>query len=252
MLVCYTIQNMSAIFESSALPRYAQLADLFRARVAKAVWAHGSLLPSIDALMLEFDVSRVTVRQAVDILAREGLLSPQRGRGTLVTGKVPEQKRLKLQTSLKEFIGLEEGIPPKVIPLSETNRLPRLLKGEGTLALEYVCMHRLHTRNGSPIAVLTIYLDKLIFDRDPKRFRREQVVPILACMPKLKLSHASQVLTVSTADLATAQHLGIALNAPVADVRRLFRDDQGRVIYLAEIVNRGDAIRVEMNLLPHS
>ena len=53
------------IFGSTPMPRYLQLAGLIRQRVAKGYWPPGSLLPSIEHLMVEFDVARVTVRQAI-------------------------------------------------------------------------------------------------------------------------------------------------------------------------------------------
>ena len=38
-------------------------------------------------LVEEFGVARVTVRQAVELLARDGLVSPQQGHGTFVTAR---------------------------------------------------------------------------------------------------------------------------------------------------------------------
>ncbi len=58
------------------------------------------------------------------------------------------------------------------------------------------------------------------------------------------------MLTIGTADLEVARLLGVPVNAPVAEVRRVFRDETGRVIYLGEVTYRGDAIHVEMNLKP--
>ena len=40
------------------------------------------------------------------------------------------------------------------------------------------------------------------------------------------------------------------MNAPTAEVRRVFRDSEGVVIYFADVVYRGDAIRLEMDLKP--
>ena len=54
--------------------------------------------------------------------------------------------------------------------------------------------------------------------------------------------------TIGAADVETATHLHIAANAPVAEVRRVFNDPEGVVIYLAEVTYKGDAIRLEMNL----
>ena len=80
---------MHDTFSHSPVPRYAQLADLLRQRIARGVWKKGEKLPSLDELMAEFGVARVTVRQAVERLTRESLVSPQRGRGTFVTAPAP-------------------------------------------------------------------------------------------------------------------------------------------------------------------
>ena len=47
-----------------------------------------------------------------------------------------------------------------------------------------------------------------------------------------------------------ARLLGLPMNAPVAEVRRIFKDPSGTVIYLAEVTYRGDAIHVQMDLKP--
>jgi GntR family transcriptional regulator len=57
------------------------------------------------------------------------------------------------------------------------------------------------------------------------------------------------VLTIGTADLEVARLLGTAAGAPVAEVRRVFRAPERRVIYLGEVVYRGDFVRVEFDLV---
>jgi len=47
-----------------------------------------------------------------------------------------------------------------------------------------------------------------------------------------------------------AQHLGINVNAPVAEVRRVFTGPERRVIYLGEVTYRGDFVRMEIDLKP--
>ncbi|RYF34475.1 MAG: GntR family transcriptional regulator, partial [Comamonadaceae bacterium] len=61
-------------FSDSPIPRYLQVADLLRQRIARGIWAHGDRLPSLDALGVEFGVARVTVRQSIELLARDGLV----------------------------------------------------------------------------------------------------------------------------------------------------------------------------------
>ena len=67
---------------SGPMPRYAQLADVFRQRISRNRWPPGTKLPTLEALMREFDVARITVRQAMELLARDALVSAERGRGT--------------------------------------------------------------------------------------------------------------------------------------------------------------------------
>jgi GntR family transcriptional regulator len=98
--------------------------------------------------------------------------------------------------------------------------------------------------------VINIHLDERIFRRSPRRFRDETVIPLLTSMKGVTIAQAHQVLTIGTADLEVAHLLGVPVNAPVAEVRRVFRDPSGRVIYFAEVTYRGDAIHVEMNLKP--
>jgi len=64
----------------------------------------------------------------------------------------------------------------------------------------------------------------------------------------VKIVAARQVLTISTADLEVAHHLEINVNAPVAEVRRVFTGPRRRVIYVADITYRGDYVHVEFDL----
>ncbi len=111
-------------------------------------------------------------------------------------------------------------------------------------------MRRLHSRDGQAYCVIAIYLDTTVFRKHPKRFRTEVVIPILAAMRDPAVARARQSFTIGSADLETSRLLHIPLNAPVAEVRRVFNAADGRVIYLGEVIYRGDFIRIEMDLKP--
>ncbi|KXK59794.1 hypothetical protein AWW66_22215 [Micromonospora rosaria] len=67
-------------------PRYQEIADDLRRRLAEGEWPIGSTLPSIGELQGEYRVPGLnTVRQAQRVLADEGLISAVQGRGTFVT-----------------------------------------------------------------------------------------------------------------------------------------------------------------------
>jgi GntR family transcriptional regulator len=117
-------------------------------------------------------------------------------------------------------------------------------------AERYAYMRRVHLRDGKPYCVIDIYLQESIFRKAPARFRAKTVIPLLTSMKGVDIHTAQQVLTISTADMEVAQHLELPVNAPVAEVRRIFKDSAGIVIYLADVTYRGDAIRLEMDLMP--
>jgi GntR family transcriptional regulator len=239
------------ILDSAAAPLYLQLADLFRQRITKGVWKEGEKLPSLEQLVAEFEVARVTVRQAIERLTRDGLVSPQRGRGTFVTGAPRSDRWLRVETTLKNLADVYRDTQPTILNIDATassSRSPRLREEDGVAAPKYAYMRRVHAHEGRPYCVIDIYLDAEIFARHPKRFRDETVIPLLTSMPSVKIVTARQVLTISTADVEVAHHLEVPVNAPVADVRRVFTGPRRRVIYLAEVTYRGDFVQVEFDL----
>ena len=238
------------ILASADLPLYVQLADLLRQRIARGVWKQGEKLPSLEQLVAEFEVARVTVRQAIERLAKDGLVSPQRGRGTFVTGAPRSDRWLRVETTLKNLADVYRDTQPTILNIDEkeSSRSPHLRDGDGVAAPKYVYMRRVHAHQGRPYCVIDIHLDAEIFARHPRRFREETVIPLLTAMPSVKIATARQVLTISTADVEVARLLDIAVNAPVADVRRVFTGPRRRVIYLAEVTYRGDFVQVEFDL----
>ncbi|MEO7336369.1 MAG: GntR family transcriptional regulator [Caldimonas sp.] len=239
------------ILDNATVPLYVQLADLFRQRIAKGVWRQGEKLPSLDQLVKEFEVARVTVRQAVDRLTRDGLVLPQRGRGTFVTGAPEPDRWLRVETSVRNLSEVYRDTQPTILNIDESSsRTPRLLERDGTAAERYVHMRRVHKHQDRPYCVIDIYLDRRIFMRHPAKFRTQTVIPLLLKMPSVTIAAARQVLTISTADLEVARHLQVPVNAPVAEVRRVFTDPERRVIYLAEVTYRGDFVHMEMDLKP--
>lgn len=238
------------IFGSTPIPRYVQLAELFRQRIDKGIWRAESVLPSIEQLMVEFDVARVTVRQAIALLADEGLLSPQRGRGTFVTGTAAARRQLRVETTLGDLVTMYSGDRPEHATLAEAVASPALSPKDGIAAPKYFHMRRVHSRNGERYCVISIYIDYRVFKRAQARFRRELALPVLTSLPGLEIASARQTLTISTADVETASLLGIAVNTPMGEVRRVMCGTDGTVIYLAEVSYRGDYIHLEMDLKP--
>ena len=68
----------------SSHPLYHQLKELLTEKIESGEWAPGHRLPSEAELSTEFGVSRITVRQAMQLLENSGLVDRKRGLGTFV------------------------------------------------------------------------------------------------------------------------------------------------------------------------
>jgi len=74
-------------------PVYIQIHNAMRERISSEKWETGEKIPSERKLAIEFEVSRMTVRQAINTLVAEGILERRIGAGTFVT---PEKVREKM------------------------------------------------------------------------------------------------------------------------------------------------------------
>jgi len=236
------------IFPDSPVPLYSQLANLLRQRVRLGVWAPGDKVPSLDALVIEFQVARVTVRQAIDVLTREGLLLPQRGRGTFVTDQLQPEHTLTLETSLQGLADAYRDDKPELTLLEESGVQPTITQIDGLAAPAYHFMRRVHSRDESAYCVASIFIDQRAFRLAPMRFRQETVVPVLVDLPEVVIASARQTLRISTADVEMAGLLNVPVSSPVAEVRRVCLSPDGTVLYLGQITYRGDFIQFEMQL----
>lgn len=72
------------ISKDTPIALHIQIAEHFRKAIQQGDIAAGSLLPSELSIAKEYDISRSTVRKAMDILVTEGLVVRQPGKGTFV------------------------------------------------------------------------------------------------------------------------------------------------------------------------
>jgi GntR family transcriptional regulator len=188
------------------------------------------------------------VRQAIDILTREGILLPQRGRGTFVTEQLQPERTLTLETSLRGLADAYRNDKPELTLLEESGVQPSITQIDGLAAPAYHFMRRVHSRDSQAYCVASIFIDQRAFRLAPKRFRQETVVPVLVDLPKVVIASARQTLRISTADVEMAQLLNVPVSSPVAEVRRVCLSPDGTVLYLGQITYRGDFIQFEMQL----
>lgn len=87
------------IDKQAAVPAYAQIAAAIKEVLRSGVFPPGSPLPPERVLCEQFGVSRMTMREANDVLEREGYIERHAGRGTFVA----PHRILKRQQEMRSF-----------------------------------------------------------------------------------------------------------------------------------------------------
>jgi len=238
------------VLGESLIPLYLQLADILRLRISRGVWPAGTMLPSIETLMREFSVSRVTVRQAIKLLSAERLVSSQRGRGTVVNDIPGKQRLLRVATTLADLVAMYRGDKPVLTNIAESDASPDLREGDGRGAPSYFHMRRVHARDAVKYCVISIYIDERIFKQAASSFRNEAVLPVLFSLPGIEIGRARQTMHITKADVEVAGLLGVAVGEPMAEVRRILTAPNDTVIYVADVAYRGDYIHLDIDLKP--
>jgi GntR family transcriptional regulator len=82
---------MKQIDRNSKLPLYHQLYEILRGSIVSGARRPGDMLPPESELIEQYQVSRTTVRQVLDMLVSEGLIEREQGRGTFVAQPTVEQ-----------------------------------------------------------------------------------------------------------------------------------------------------------------
>ena len=231
------------------VPLYLQLASVMRRKVETGEWRDGNTLPSFEKLASKFEVARVTVRQAIATLEAEGLVKRRQGKGTFVTYPKGINGKLSLHASWEALVKLIEGTELQLLTSEPHVPCPLLIQEDGRSASAYRYMQRVHSKEGRPYALHDIYLAEHIFALVPERFEETMVLPILSELPEVEIAAAWQSLTVDAASAEIASILGIPFQAPIANVRRVVRNSEGEVIYLASVVYRGDFVKFDIDLI---
>ncbi|SMB79856.1 GntR family transcriptional regulator [Deinococcus hopiensis] len=146
-----------ALDPGSATPVYLQVAQGLTSRIESGVLEGGAALPSERELAAELGVSRVTVRQALTLLAQQGTVTRRHGSGTFVNPPAREraERPLGQLTGFSEDVRSRGQVPgARVLGFECTRPTPQETM---TLALspseKVYRVRRLRTADGEPLAV---------------------------------------------------------------------------------------------------
>ena len=100
---------MDRLDKESAVPLYEQLKLSLSKKIEEHVLQEGERLPSEAELCAEFDVSRITVRRAVDELVEEGVLERRQGKGTFVASSRMSVQMMPMNEVVQGFYTRDTG-----------------------------------------------------------------------------------------------------------------------------------------------
>ena len=243
------MSKLKVTYARSPVPLYIQVASTLRRRIETGQWLPGQKISTLEELEREFEVARVTVRQAVELLQDEGLVDRRQGRGTFVADHLEDKHWLKLETTWGSLIAPIKDNVLRMIEVDDPPGRPKLATGEGKLASEYVFLRSVQLKNDAPYALVNLHLDRKVYDRDPATFRTHTALPVLATLDRVGIEQAHQTLVIGSADPGTASLLQVPLGAPTAECHCVVTDREGVAIYVAEIIYRNDCVKLYIDLL---
>jgi GntR family transcriptional regulator len=220
-------------------PKYEALRARIAADIRAGLRPHDPL-PSERQLMASYGVSRMTVRQALSMLADEGLVYRVQGSGTFVADPAKISKSLAL-TSFSEDItarGMVPGSSSQRIECVEADAdvAQDLAISPGTPVIH---IERVRTADGSPMCIENVWVPA---DLLPEAFGTGPVTSLYATFERAGLAPevADQTLRATVVDTAQAALLGVAPHSPALVVSRVTYTSDARAIERGRSIYRAD------------
>ena len=234
------------------IPLYFQVEVDLRSRLKRGEFAPGDDFPSEKDLCDNYSVSRVTVRQALSQLQKDGLIDRRPGKGTTVTNKVTTINLHKFTGALEDAIF--RGLGPKYeAELVDFYMAPPDPKVAENLDLdpkaEMLHIKRVRLAGGSPMAYLHNCLPREI----GSRLAPEDVLarPILNNLEKklgLSLHQADEIIEATMADARMAELLGVMVGDPLLKMTRTTYGVDGEMLNHVVILFRADKYSFRVRL----
>lgn len=232
---------------NATLPAYHRLYVLLAAGIRDGRYPPGDLLPPENTLAQRHEVSRVTVRKALQQLAEDGLIDKRHGQGNLVKLTRRDEKPV-------------SGLIANLVAQGLTFEA-KTLAWESTVAGEEVAQHleldageacllvrRLRSLHGNPIGYASIYLPGDV----GKLLKRRSAATRLVLQELDTTPHApaytEHTLSATLADGEAADSLGVASGSPLLRMRGVAYTREGRAVYYQDSVYHPDRYEYTVQL----
>lgn len=231
-------------------PLYLQLKNALVADIDAGHYKPHDRLMSERELGEKFKVSRMTVRQALTDMIRDGILYTQVGKGTYVSES-------KIKQELQTLTGFTQDMAARGTVASGQVLEARLLTATLTLAAifsvpmntDLVLLSRLRLSDDMPLAIEEAYIRHQvcpgILAHD---FSRESLYNVLATQYNTILVRAEQTMEASLATAKEAELLRVTPPSPVLRIERLSYNEQNLLVEYVKSTYRGDRYKFHTTL----
>jgi GntR family transcriptional regulator len=234
---------------ATLLPKHHRVYLVLRQEIEDGVYSGDAPMQGDVALAERFDVSRITIRTAMDRLAAEGTVERQRGRGTFarkrdgqpspvtasLSGNIENLLALGLQTDVDLVEFTYAVAPPHICAAMD---LPA-----GTVMQRAV---RVRSLDGLPFSHLTTWLPEEIGRMFSAEEMRQTALLRLIGRAGRPIASARQSITAKLATPEVAKLLEIEPGEALLAVRRIVYDDTGRAVEHINGLYRPDTYEHEM------
>lgn len=238
------------LLPSSTTPLYGQLKEVLRSRILDGTYVAHSQMPSEHELCALFNVSRITVRQALGDLQKEGLVFKIHGKGTFVAKPRAFQNVTSLQGFAEAMSSMGYEIVNQLRSFTgvKANRqvATRLQIPEGSRVIE---IHRVRLLNREPVSLEITYLPEAY----EKRLANADLVTrdiflILENDCGLALGHADVSIDAILGDEDISAALQVEEGSPILRIERLTHTRDGAPVDYEHLYFRGDAFQYRLRI----
>lgn len=157
---------------------YLEVADQIKKDIFSGKYPVGSMLPTENELEEMFQVSKITIRKAIELLATDEYVEKKSGRGTTVLSNRPYNRLSKAESFTQILKDSQHAVRKEVLDLQKI----KLTKEDPLFALfgtHTVCFRRLYYLDGEPYIYFSHYLPKKMADFKLETFAEESLYRLL-------------------------------------------------------------------------
>ncbi|UGB29318.1 GntR family transcriptional regulator [Metabacillus sp. B2-18] len=209
------------INKESPLPLYYQLKDIIKNSIENGYLQPEHTIPSERELSETFEISRPTVRQALNELVNDGSLIRRKGLGTFVAKPKVFQQFLETLTSFNNDMK-QMGLPftTQVVTQKQLAPLPMLESIFGTSYKGFTYIERIRLIENRPIVLVSTYVPiELATSLKDDDLTNSSLYELLCSKYNLQIDRATRVLEAINVEEKDAESLSLEIGAAVMSIK---------------------------------